>query len=213
MTITDACVCPYPAGDTTIRRMALEARELEYEQLVAIGVPPNEYSGISVLEGQLISGVTAHDAAARVKRARASGSVIIIQAGDNGFNRAVLGLKGVHILTGIHAADRLAFDHVTARLAADNNVALDISLAPIILQRGGARQKALNRYLDILLLSRKFGFPLVLSSHARSVLAMRSVREAAAVASLIGLDTREIEKAFLTVDSLLHPPEPVREVT
>ncbi|OPY39283.1 MAG: Ribonuclease P protein component 3 [Methanoregula sp. PtaU1.Bin051] len=213
MTITDACVCPYPAGDSSIRRMALEARELGFDRLVAVGVPSGEYSGLPVIEGVLISGGSAKDIAARVKRASTAGALVVVQAGENRFNRAVLGMKGVHVLTGIHAADRHAFDHVTAKMAADRRIALDISLAPLIRQRGAARQKALNRYLDILMLSRKFGFPLTLSTHARSVLEMRSVREVSALASLIGFDVADVEKALGSVDTLLAPQSSVKVIS
>lgn len=212
MTVTDACVCPYPAGDSSIRRMALEARELGFDRLVAVGVPSGEYSGLPVIEGALISGGSAKDIAARVKRAHAAGAFVLVQAGENGFNRAILGLNGVHILTGIHAADRHAFDHVTAKMAADKGIALDISLAPLIRQRGAARQKALDRYLDIVMLSRKFGFPLTLSTHARSILMMRSVREISALASLIGLDIAEVEKGLSSVDTLLAPQGSVKVI-
>ncbi|MEG3055156.1 MAG: hypothetical protein RQM90_03055 [Methanoculleus sp.] len=34
---TDANVCPYPAGDSTLARMALEAAELGFDSIVTIG--------------------------------------------------------------------------------------------------------------------------------------------------------------------------------
>jgi len=211
--VTDACVCPYPAGNTSIRRMALEAREMGFDRLVATGVPSATYSGLEVLEGNIISGVSANEAAVRAKRYHKAGAVVFVRAGNNAFNRAVLGVRAVHVLCGIHAADRHAFDHVTAKLAADNRVAVDISLEPVIRQRGPLRQKALNRYLDILMLSRKFGFPLLLSTHARSVLEMRPVREMSALAALIGFDLQETEQALTALETLAAPDNPVRVIT
>ena len=81
--------------------------------------------------------------------------MVSVSARDNGFNRAVIGLKGVHILRGIHAADKTAFDHVTAKMAADNNVAVDIDLSVLIAARGIARQRAIHRYRDILILEQQ----------------------------------------------------------
>ncbi len=212
MKVTDACVCPYPAGNSSIRRMAQEARELGFDRLVATGVRSARYSGLEVLEGCIISGVPASEAAARAKRYHKAGAVVFVEAGNNGFNRAVLGTKGINVLCGIHAADRHAFDHVAAKIAADNRVAIDISLEPIIRQRGVVRQKALNRYLDILMLARKFGFPLVISTHARSVLEMRSVREISALASLMGLDLTETEQALGALETVTAPDVPVRVI-
>lgn len=212
MTVTDACICPYPAGNSSTRRMALEARGLGYDTLVAMGIPSGDYGGIAVYGGALVRGVPAHGAALQVKRHSQEGKVVFVEAGDNGFNRALLAVRGTHVLCGIHRADRHSFDHVTAKIAADHRVAVDISLEPVLRQRSAARQKALNRYLDILMLSRKYGFPLVLSTHARSVLEMRPVREVTAVASFIGLDLDEAVQALETVPHLLAEDTTVRVI-
>src|SRR5665647_2342542 len=45
MKITDACVCPYPCGDSSVRRMALEAKDLGFERLVAKDVPSGDEYG------------------------------------------------------------------------------------------------------------------------------------------------------------------------
>ncbi len=211
MTITDTGLCPYPGGDSSIRRMALEARGLGFDSLVAIGVPSGEYAGVPVREGVVIADVPARDAAAMVKRS-IEGRLVMVRAGDNGYNRAMLGVRGVDILCGIENADRHAFDHVTAKIAADNYVAIDISLAPLIQKRGHHRQKALDRYRDILMLSRKFSFPLVLSTHAESVLGMRSVREMSGLASVIGFDLPEIEQALGFTGSRSSGRPPVRVI-
>lgn len=212
MKLTDACVCPYPAGDSSIRRMALEARELGFDSLVAMDTPPGECHGVTVYRGVIVKATVANEAIALAKRAGREGAVVFVQAQDNAFNRSVLGAKGIHILSGLHAADRHAFDHVAAKIAGDNGVALDISLEPLLRQRGVSRQKALNRYLDIVMLARKFAIPLVLSTHARSVLEMRTVREISGTAALTGLTTEESGQALGTICRLLQPEEPVREV-
>ncbi|MDD1669737.1 MAG: ribonuclease P, partial [Methanomicrobiales archaeon] len=37
MPLIDGCIHPYPAGDSSLRRMAIEARELGFDQVVAAG--------------------------------------------------------------------------------------------------------------------------------------------------------------------------------
>jgi ribonuclease P/MRP protein subunit RPP1 len=192
--------------------MALEARELGFDTLAAAGVPAGEYYGVAVHPATVVRGMTAREAVARAHRLRRDGHVVFIEAQDNGFNRAVLEAKAPHVLSGLHAADRHAFDHVAARIASDNGIAMDISLEPILRQRGIARQKALVRYLDLVMLSQKIGFPLVLSTHARSVLEMRSAREFGGIASLLGLGAEEAGQAMGTLRRLLQPDEPVRVV-
>jgi ribonuclease P/MRP protein subunit RPP1 len=212
MKITDACVYPRPSGDSSVRRMALEAHELRFDSLIAVDTPACDYAGVHVASGVVIGDIPAQDIAVRMKRHRATGTFVSVQAGDNGHNRAVLGMKGIHILCGIHRTDRYAFDHVTAKMAADNGVAIDVSLAPVIRERGVVRQRALDRYFDLMLLCRRFEFPLVISTHARSVLEMRSVREFSALASVIGLDIPDVERALSNAGRLPSPSSAVKVV-
>lgn len=212
MMITDAAVYPFPCGDTTVRRFALEAKALGFDSLVAVDTPACSYDGVEVFSGILIRDVPVKDIISRLKRVKETGTVVSVGARDNGFNRAVIGLKGIHILRGIHAAERNAFDHVTARMAADNGVAIDIDLSVLITGRGAARQRAIYRYRDILTFERRFEFPVSLSSHARSYLDLRAVREMSGLCSLLGMDTTGVEKALGAVGRITAQPEPAVRV-
>ncbi len=212
MKITDAAVWPFPSGDSSVRRMALEAADLGFDSLVAIDTPAGEFYGVSVRSGMVIRDSPVRDVISRVKRAKETGSVVSVQCGENGFNRAVIGLRGVHILRGIHAADKTAFDHVTAKMAADNRVALDLDLSPLIAGRGIARQRALVRYRDLLVLRNRFEFPLTVSTHARSVLGMRAVREISGLCSILGMEPTDVEQALAGVERVTAPPPPAVRV-
>jgi ribonuclease P/MRP protein subunit RPP1 len=206
MKITDAAVFPYPAGDSSVRRIALEAEALGFDSLVAIGTPAAMYGSIEIWSGLHIQDCGMKDVIACVKRAGDARTVVSVKAGDAGFNRGVVGLRGVHILRGLHAADRNAFDHVTAKMAADNRVAVDIDLSSIIAGRGIARQRAIQRYREILVLEERFEFPLTLSSGARSVLDLRAVREITGLCSLLGMDIPDAERALAGVETVTSPP-------
>ena len=212
MKITDACVYPYPCGDSSVRRMALEARFMGFDRLVAAGISSGGYYGIEISNGLLIRDTMLKDLISRVRKERNSNAVVSVQAGDNGFNRSVTGVKGVHILRGIQSADKTAFDHVTAKMAADNRVAIDIDLSPLISGKGVIRQRAIHRYRDILMLERRFEFPITLSSHARSILEMRAVREISGLCSLLDMDAPDVEKAFSGVDTVTTPLNPAVKV-
>jgi ribonuclease P/MRP protein subunit RPP1 len=212
MKITDACVYPYPFGDSSVRRMALEAKALGFDRLVAADTPSGVFYGIEIYSGILIRDTAVRDLISRIKRERNNKAVVSVQAGDNGFNRSVINLKGVHILRGLHSADKNAFDHVAAKMASDNRVAIDLDLSPLISGRGFTRQRAMHRYRDILVLERRFEFPITLSSHARSILDMRAVREIAGLCSLLGMDIPDVEKAFFGVDIITTPPNPAVKV-
>jgi len=212
MKITDACVYPYPYGDSSVRRMALEAKALGFDRLVAADTPSGEFYGIEIYSGILIRDAAVRDLMSRIKRERNNEAVVSVQAGDNGFNRSVINLKGVHILRGLHSADKNAFDHVAAKMAADNRVAIDLDLSPVISGRGFTRQRAMHRYRDILVLERRYEFPITISSHARSILDMRAVREISGLCSLVGMDTPDVEKAFFGVDIITTSPDPAVKV-
>jgi ribonuclease P/MRP protein subunit RPP1 len=214
MKITDAAVFPYPGGDSSVRRFALEAKSLGFDSLVAVDTPACTCDGIGIQTGIRIRDLPMREVIARVKRVRDSGAVLSVNAGDNGFNRAVITLQGVHILRGIQAADKLAFDHVTAKMAADNNVAIDLDLSVLISVRGVARQRAIHRYRDVLIFERRFEFPVTLSSYARSYLDLRAVREITGLCSLIGMDTSGVERALDAVGRVRVPsPSAVRVIS
>jgi ribonuclease P/MRP protein subunit RPP1 len=208
MKFTDAAVYPYPGGDSSVRRMALEARALGFDSIVAIDATGGEINGLTVLPGTRIRDTPLREIISRVRKAKDTGTVIAVQAGDNGLNRAILSQKGVHILSGIHTADRNAFDHVTARMAADSRVAIDLDLSAMVSARGIARQRAIHRYRDLLVLRHRFEFPITLSSHARSVLDLRAVREFSGLCSLLGMDIPDVEQALAGVGLITQPRDP-----
>ena len=212
MKITDAAVFPYPSGDTSVRRLALEAKTLGFDSLVAMDTPAGSFDGIEVLSGIILQDAPMRDVITRVKRVKHSGAVVSVSARDNGFNRAAIGLKGVHILRGIQTADKTAFDHVTAKMAADNNVAIDLDLSVLIAARGIARQRAIHRYRDVLTFERRFEFPVSLSSYARSYLDLRAVREITGLCSLIGMDISGVEKCLDAIGRVMTPQVPAVRV-
>jgi len=147
-----------------------------------------------------------------VRRVGSGAEVVLVEGGDLSFNRGVLSIRGIHILRQIHRTPRNAFDHIAARMAAERSVAIDIDLQPLVQGRGSVRQRALQRYADILRLQRHFRFPLTVSSSARSILDLRSPRECAALCSLFGMQESEVRAALSTVGRLLSPRGAVRVV-
>ncbi len=211
MKITDAGVVPFPDGDASVRRLALEAAALGFDSIVAFGAAPATYAGVEIVPGLHIRASGMKDVMAQAKKAK-PGTVVSVQAGDAGFNRAAVGFRGVHILRGVHSADKNAFDHVTAKMAADNRVAVDIDLSCLIGARSIPRQRAIQRYRDVLVLEERFEFPLTLSTYARSVLDVRAVREITGLCSLLGMDVPDVEKALAGVGMVTTPPEPAVRV-
>jgi ribonuclease P/MRP protein subunit RPP1 len=209
---TDTCVHPYPEGNTTLRRMALEAGALGFDSIVAPVSRESFYQGVRIIPSVLITEPDFRKISGLIKKRGKEGSLMMVNAGENGFNRGVLNMKGLHILRHLHKTQKNSFDHIAARYAADNRVAIDIDLYPLIHTCGVSRQKVLHRYLDIITLWSRYRFPLTLSSNAYSWLDLRSVDEISLLCGLFGMDEQDVIGALGTVDDLLIPPGPVREV-
>ena len=210
---TDASVHPYPAGNSSLRRMALEAGELGFDSIVAVEIPRQILGGIQVLSGVIIKELQIKDVIAAVKKKERSSDVIFVNAGDNSFNRAVLTLSGVHVLRHIHKTHRSSFDHVTARIAAERQIALDIDIYPLVHLRGVHRQRTLRWYEDLVRLRKHYPFPLTISSNAHSVLDLRSPRELINLCALFGMSPEDVESALSALDRLISPQRPVEEVS
>lgn len=210
---TDACVFPYPQGDTSLRRLALEARQLGLDSVVCIDAEERGViNDVLVRKAVIIEGGTMQEVVSRVKKQQHKTDLILVKAGDASFNRAVLSYRGVHVLRGLNTAPKRAFDHVSAKNAAEKGIAIDIDLFPIIHQQGSGRQKALLCFRDVLELHRKYGFPLTISTGARSMLDLRSVREITRLCAVFGMESGEVADALETVDRLLHSSGPVEVI-
>ena len=212
MIATDATVFPSPLGNTSIRRMVIETREMGFDSIVAIGQQGWEQDGFSVIGGTLIR---EPQVKAVINAARANSpakGLLVVNAGNNGFNRAVIQVKGVHVIRHLHKTEKNSFDHIIARMSAENHVAIDIDLRPLVMSRGIWRQKTIQRYKDIIGLCERFEFPITLSSNARSVVELKSVREMVDLASLVGIAEPDARKALAVISSLISPAGPVQVV-
>ncbi|RQD81646.1 MAG: ribonuclease P [Methanocalculus sp. MSAO_Arc2] len=202
MTVTDVFIHPYPEGDSTLQRMARAARDAGYDTIVAIDHPECEYYSVSILNGTIVTEGTPKAVHAAVRKK--GRGIIGVDAGENSFNRSVIQIPGVHLLTGLHRTQKNSFDHVTARFAAVRKVGVHLDIGQIITCRGHARQKVLARYHELLVLQRKFGFVFAIGSGARSILDQRTVREMITLTSLFGMTQEETLLALRGVFDLFE---------
>jgi ribonuclease P/MRP protein subunit RPP1 len=210
--VTDCCVHPYPDGDTSLRRMALEAGALGFDSIVAPVPKEYIYQGVRIIPATLITETDVRKVSGHIRKQGGEGMLMVVNAGENGFNRAVLNLNGLHILRHVHKNQKNSFDHITARKAAERKVAIDIDLYPLIHSTGFPRQKVLQRYLDIITLWSRYRFPLTLSSNACSWLDLRSTDEICHLCGLFGMDEGDVRGALGAAEELLSPHRPIREV-
>ncbi|MGV8129729.1 MAG: RNase P subunit p30 family protein [Methanolinea sp.] len=212
MQYTDACVFPLPLGDSSLRRMALEARELGFDSIVAAGVAGSVYRGIEIIGGTLIHAKETREVQAVLRKDNSQRSLPIVSAGGYSFNRAVIQAGWAKVIREIHATPRNSFDHIISRMAADKQVAVDLDLSVLIQERGYMRQKVLQRYADLVSLQGRFDFPFTISSGARSILDMKSRRDMIALCGLFGLDRDGALSALGNVSRIIHREKSVEVV-
>jgi ribonuclease P/MRP protein subunit RPP1 len=212
MMATDTCVHPYPEGNTTLIRMALEAGEIGFDSIVAPVPRESRYGCVRILPCIIIDEPDVRKLSGQIRNLGKEAILLMVNARENGYNRAVVNLKGVHVLRHLHKTQKNSFDHITARNAADRRVAIDIDLYPLIHSSGPTRQKALQRYRDILILWSRYDFPLSLSSNAYSFLDLKSTEEIALICSLFGMEEPDVNEALNTVEHLLTRAGPVRVI-
>lgn len=120
--------------------------------------------------------------------------VVAVHGGDESINRAAIE-AGVDLIAHPNRGRGRSFDHVLARKAAEEGVAVELSLASVLRSSGGERVGAIRDIHELLMLSRKYGTPFVVSADPADHLELRAPRELRAVARLVGVEDDEFGRA------------------
>lgn len=210
--ITDACIFANQDGSATPRRMLLTAKSCGISRVVVCGNAsdiPESYAGVTVLRGKVIGRQNGKQFLDAVRKSPAN-CVIMVNAGENSFNRTAITTKGVHLLTGITDLPKGGFDHIIARMAAAHHTGVVFDLSRIINPK--SRKTALLRYAEVLLLQRKYHFPLLVASGTDTIFGLKNPVEIAALCSLFGMTRSEVYAALNGLDAVLMPPQLVTVV-
>ena len=95
-------------------------------------------------------------------------------------------------------------NHILAREACDNNVAVELVFSDVLNSYLSRRSKIISNFRDIYQLYRKYDFPLILSSGARSVFDIRTVMDFKAFFTQTGLSGEDVDKAFNVSKNILN---------
>lgn len=206
--ITDACICVDASSTDLLSDFSKTAYENGYRRIIVCGADITD-SPCEVVPGKRITAKTAKDLLAQARKTP-KGTVVIADAGDNSFNRTAITTRGIHMLAGLDALPKAGFEHITAKMASQHNVALVIELKKIIDPK--TRRSALSHYADILKLQRKYRFPLVIASGAQTPAGLKNLQETVALCSLFGMERAEVYAALNGADAVLHPKQAVEVV-
>ena len=204
----DFCVHAVPDGENTAEQLAALALHLGYSGIALANhsdkLPQSRpllpftdkfevFSGIELVEENpsKLHGL--------IGKFRKSVDVLIVHGGSENINRAALENPRVDILN--HPAfDRSSgLNQVLAKAAAENDVAIGLTLRPLLHSRGPRRVRLLSDLRANLDLARKYDVSFVLSSDAMSCFDLRSPMETLALAEICGLEEDEALEALTTV--------------
>ncbi|MCD5409666.1 MAG: ribonuclease P [Methanocellales archaeon] len=159
----------------------------------------NEVAGDSIINGIEIVASNPAELRKNIEKYRPRVDILLVHGGDPKINRAAVENACVDILAHPEIGKADGFNHVLAKSAADNDVAIEFNLDALIRLRGGARVRALSDFRRNLKLARKFDVSVVLTSNAKSHYDMRAPREMIALAGLFGMTEEEAIQALSMV--------------
>ncbi|MGB9838414.1 ribonuclease P protein component 3 [Methanothermobacter sp.] len=202
--------------DSSLRLLA-EASRLGYHGAVLV-FPDETYSriqpeievlrddpeimGLEVASGVMIEASNPRDMRRKVNRFRRKVDLVYVSGGNLKVNRAACENPRVDVLSAPYSSRRDAgMNHVLAREAARNRVAVELVTTDIMGSWLKVRARVLEYFRDILKLHRKFDFPLLLSSRASSIYDLRTPRDLMNLAGCFGMSTREAGRALSSTPS------------
>lgn len=186
-----------PDSMDSLTTFALDAKRYGYAGIAILnsktskpGNIPENFSIYSAVE------VTCKPSKLRdeIKKYRGSTEILIARGGDEEFNRTAVETAGLDILL-----QPAKFNHVLAKAAYDNSIAIGFNAGSIIRLQGEARIRELRMMRTNLKYTRKYELAMLLTSTPSSRYDIRSPREMAALASLFGMAEEEAVGAMSAV--------------
>ena len=182
-------------------QLAEEAKRLGYNGIALIQSSRNynkpddinPQDDFSIWTGVEIYAKNPDDLRKKVQKFRERSDVVIVNGGDIKINRAACEDPRVDILAHPYKNRRdSGINHVLAKKASENNVAIELSINPMIKTRLSLRAKILSQFRQILKLQRKFKFPLIITSNAYSLYDLRTPEDIIAFAGCLEMTHDEI---------------------
>ena len=143
---------------------------------------------------EIIDSENINEARKKIDKLFQTGNEIVVIAKDSDFNRKILENKKVNVLlfsNFLGNKNRLkqrdsGLNHILAKIARDNNIAIGIDIESIRKTEGKERGKLLARIKQNIKLCKKYKVPVMLCSFASSREEMRSAKDLQAFGRVLG---------------------------
>jgi ribonuclease P/MRP protein subunit RPP1 len=128
----------------------------------------------------------------KVLKSRRNADIIMVRGGDLKINRAACEERSIDVLSQPYRSRRdMGINHILAKKAAENNVAIEINLKTLLNTNLRYRYRIISQFRHIVGLQRKFKFPLIISSNANSKYDLKTPRDIIALAKCFGMTFEE----------------------
>jgi ribonuclease P/MRP protein subunit RPP1 len=143
----------------------------------------------------------------KVQKSRKKADVIIIRGGDLKVNRAACEDKRVDILSQPYRSRRdSGINHILARKAAENSVAIEINLKTLLKTSLRYRYRVLSQFRHVIELQRKYKFPLIITNNAKSKYDLITPEDITALSKCFQMS---FEESF---DAISRTPQKIMEI-
>ncbi len=169
-------------------------------------------SDIELLFGARLYPKNADDVQKKARSALECGAdIVLVAGGDEEINRAASECWEVDVLChpervlGKDLMDQKfsGVDDVMARYMAERMIAIEISLSELLSCYGMVRSQVMGRMRQNIMLAKKYGAPLILTSGAAHLLDMRSPQDLFSLGVSLGMDAGYARKALSEYPAML----------
>lgn len=181
-------------GENTLEEVTLMAKRLGLAGIGIIQYYPGEISDIpktdiDIVKCIMIKPNSVNELNDLAARARSRAEILMVHGGNYDINRAACENSMVDILCHPELGRRdSGLDHICAKAANENEVAIEINFREIVESYKKNRIYILSAMKKNIKLCKKYGANIITTSGAVTKWGMRSGRELAAIANLLGLD-------------------------
>lgn len=188
-------------------KLALEAYRLGYKGIGIIQSSKNynkdiiddikEMDDFKLFTGVEIYAKNGEDLKKKVQKFRDKEDILIVNGGNLKVNRAACEDPRVDILAHPNKNRKdSGINHILAKKASENDVAIELSINPLIKTRFSLRAKLISQFRQIIKMHRKFGFPTLISSNAYSIYDLRTPEDIIALACCFGMSEEEARNSL-----------------
>lgn len=188
--------------DESIRERLSLANEFGYKKIILSLTKPElfeEYDkkieqldGVDLIRSLEINPESVERMNNTVTRFRPKVNFIIINGGKENINRAAVEDKRIDLLYNHVKPNQRGINHVLAKKAKENSVAIGFNLKKILKRRGYIRSRLINHFIKNREITKKQGTPRVISLFSDNKYQVKGKRELNNLAKLIGFDENDL---------------------